>query len=52
MLLPYQRMQNRRAGGVVEFLPQPTLQALSRLLCNRTTPPVHVVHFDGQMVHF
>ncbi|MCA9946529.1 MAG: CHAT domain-containing protein, partial [Anaerolineales bacterium] len=38
-------------GVVVEFLPQPTLKALSQRLRNRQAPPVHVVHFDGHGVY-
>jgi hypothetical protein len=35
----------------VEFLPRPTLQALSQRLRDRDAPPVHVVHFDGHGVY-
>ncbi len=36
---------------VVEFLPEPTLKALSARLRDRSAPPVHVVHFDGHGVY-
>lgn len=36
---------------VVEFLPQPTLTALSQRLRDRAAPSVHVVHFDGHGVY-
>lgn len=38
-------------GVVVEFLPQPTLKALSERLDDKKAPPVHVVHFDGHGVY-
>jgi tetratricopeptide (TPR) repeat protein len=39
------------ARVTVEFLPEPTLAALSRRLRDRNAPPVHVVHFDGHGVY-
>lgn len=36
---------------VVEFLPRPTLRALSQRLRDPAAPPVHVVHFDGHGVY-